>query len=232
MVIKAIFFDMDETLVYFPISPVQFLMKTYQGLGLYHSLEQITIAYEEAGKWWNERFPDYELWTRETFIEYNYKLLEILGTKGDLQKLAEIMQTHWENYPEEADERLYPEVRGVLETLSEKGIILGILSNRLLISNLKSLKKHNINAYFQCVICPDNAGARKSENSPQIWQCALNKVGVKPNEALHVDDNYELISGARQAGIQTVLIDRKGICSHVTDCLVIHDLTDIFKMLD
>jgi FMN phosphatase YigB (HAD superfamily) len=82
------------------------------------------------------------------------------------------------------------------------------------------------------VICPQTASAPRGKESPEMWQYALNKIGVKPNETIHVDDKYEQILGAKQAGIRPVLIDRKGIYSSITDCIVIHDLTDILKMLD
>jgi len=76
-------------LVYVPIAREQFLMKVYQGLGLTFSLEQIAIACEEAEEWQNEIFSDYTLRMREAFTEYNQKILEVLGAKGDLRELAE-----------------------------------------------------------------------------------------------------------------------------------------------
>ncbi len=233
MAIKAVFFDMDGTLVHVPISPVQFLRKVYQKLGLDFSLEQIAIAYEKQQRWWNgSPFSDYTLRTREAFIKSNRKTPEFLGAKGDLQKLSENVQSYWENLPEEADEKLYPEVRSVLRTLREKGITLGILSNRLSSLSLRSLEKHKISGYFQCVICPQNAGAPKGKNSPQMWQYALNTVGAEPKEILHVDNDYETgIVGAKKAGMRPVLIDRKGIYSYITDCPVIRDLTEIFELL-
>ena len=44
MCIKAIFFDMDGTLVHVPISSTEFLMNIYQELSLNFSLEQIAVA--------------------------------------------------------------------------------------------------------------------------------------------------------------------------------------------
>lgn len=86
---------------------------------------------------------------REAFIEFDYGLLEALGIKDNLHRLSERVQSYWENLPEEADEKIYPEVRIALKTLREKGVILGILSNGLLTTSLKSLEKHAIRGIFQ-----------------------------------------------------------------------------------
>lgn len=231
--IKAIFFDMDGTLVHIPMSQEQFLMNTYQKLGLHFTLEQITVANKKMEKWLNEKFSDYTQRTREAFIESDYRRLKILGAKGDLQGLSKRIQDYWENFPEEANEKIYPEVKSVLKTLREKEIILGVLSNRLLITSLKSLEKHSIKEFFQCVVSPQKAGAPKAKKSPEMWKFALNRVGCKPSEVLHVDNEYENgIIEAKRAGIQPVLIDRKRLHSSFTDCIVIHDLTEILELLE
>lgn len=233
MDIKAIFFDMDGTLVYIPISSTQFLMNIYRKLGLHFTLEQISDAREKSEKWWNEIFSDYTLWTREAFVQYNYRLLKALEAKGDLQGLSERVQCYWENLPEEADEKLYPEVKSVLRALREKGIILGVLSNRLLTLSLKSLEKHTIRGCFQCVISPQIAGAPRGKMSLEMRQLALNEVGCKPDEVLHIDNDYETgIVGAKKAGIRPVLIDRKGRYPTIADCSVIYDLTEILELLE
>jgi len=230
--IKAIFFDMDGTLVYVPISSTQFLMNIYQELGLNFSLEQIAVAREKAEKWWNEKFSDYTFRMWEAFVEYNCKLLAALGAKGDLQRLAEKVQSHWENFPEEADEKLYPEVGSVLETLREERITLAVLSNRLIDFSLRSLEKHGIRGYFQSVIGPRIAGAPKGKLSLEMWRYALNRVGATPNEVFHIDNDYETgIMGAREAGIRPILLDRKDTYTSIIDCTIIHDLTEILELL-
>jgi len=230
--IKAIFFDIDGTLVFVPISSTQFLMNIYQELGLDFGLEQIAVAREKAEKWWNDKFSDYTLRTHVAFVEYNYKLLASLGAKGDLQRLAEKVQSHWENFPEEADEKLYPEVGSVLETLREEGITLAVLSNRLIDSSLKSLEKHGIRGFFQSVIGPRIAGAPKGKLSLEIWRYALKRVGARPNEVFHIDNDYETgVVGAREAGMRPIPLDRKDTYTSIIDCTIIHDLTEILELL-
>jgi HAD superfamily hydrolase (TIGR01509 family) len=194
-------------------------------------LAKIASVYTEVHDWWKERFLSGQPRTREAWLEYDYRLLDGLGAKGDLRKLSERVQLYWDNYPQRGDETLYPEVISVLRRLKGKGISLAIVSHRPLNMSLNSLEAHGIKKYFQCVVSPEIAKAPKGKLSLETWQFALRKLGVAPAEVLHVDDNHEWISGAKQAGIQPVLIDRKGIQSSTFDCVVIHDLTEIFELL-
>jgi putative hydrolase of the HAD superfamily len=232
MTIKAIFFDMDGTLVHIPMLHEQFLSNIYQKLGLLFTIEQIIAANKKMEKWLNEKFSDFTQWTREAFVESEYRRLEVLGAIGDLHGLSERIQDYWDNFPEEADENIYPEVKNVLRRLKGKGIHLAIVSHRSTIHSFKSLEKHSIKDFFQCVVSPQIAGAPKAKNGPEMWEYALNKVGCKPSEVVHVDDDYETgILGAKRVGIKPVLIDRIGVHSSITGCIVIHNLTEILELL-
>jgi len=226
MDVEAIFFDMDGTLVHIPFSVEQFLRSVYRKLGLDFSPDQISLAREQVNRWWNEEFPDYTLWTREAFIESNYRTLKALGAEGDLRRLSEEAQSYWDNLPEEAGEELYPEVESVLKALGEKGVILGVLSNRISDMSLRSLEKHGIRECFQLVVSPQIAGAPKGKKGPEMWRFALNRVGAQPGEVLHVDNDYEdgVVPAGRE-GIRPVLVDRKGEYAHVMGGAVIQDLT-------
>jgi len=231
MVIKAVFFDMDGVLVYWSMSVEEYMSSLYQKLGLHFPVEQISFVHEEVRKWWKERFLSGQARTREAWKEYDYRILQGLGAKGDLRGLSERMQCLRENVLEDADEKLYSEVKGVLRKLQEKEINLAIISHRPFTLSLKSLEKHAIKRCFQFVVSPETAMTPKGKMSLEMWHFALDKIRVKPNEALHLDDSYEWILGAKKAGIQPVLVDRKGIYSSITDCCVIHDLTEIFEFL-
>ena len=231
MNVKAILFDLDGTLVYMTIPLERYLSNIYEKLGLHLSLEKIASVYTEVHDWWKERFLSGQPRTREAWLEYDYRLLDGLGAKGDLRKLSERVQLYWDNYPQRGDEKLYPEVRSVLRRLEGKGISLAIMSHRPLNMSLNSLEAHGIKKYFQCVVSPEMAKASKGKLSLEMWHFALDRLEAKPNEVLHVDDNYEWVSGVKKAGIQPVLVDRKGVYSAISDCTVIHDLTEIFQLL-
>ena len=141
------------------------------------------------------------------------------------------MQIYCVDYPNIADENLYPETIGVLKKLKEHTIRLGIVSHRPLNTTRKSLEKHGVGQYFQCVVSPEIANAKGGKVSSEMWRFVLKKMKVKSSMFLHVDDNVEWVAGAKNIGIETLLIDRKNKYNSVTDFRVIHDLTEVLEFI-
>jgi len=244
--LKAVFFDMDGTLVHLPrdFSAPRFLQRVLQGLGLEVELGRLERAYEQAEAWWQELFADdYTRWTRENFVEFNRRLLaslELDRSGGpavtlddlDLERLAGRVQDHWERLPEEAGELLYPEVPQALEGLRRRGLTLGILSNRTLPAIQSSLRRHGLSSYFQCLVSPQRAGAPRGKLDRAMWEYALSQLGVAPEEAAHIGDRYEDdVVGARSAGLLPILIDREGRYKEC-DCPRISKLTEVLRLLE
>jgi len=126
--------------------------------------------------------------------------------------------------------RLYPGTLEVLATLKKRGHILGVVSNwdRRLFPLCEGLGLEN---YFQFIIASAVFGAAKP--SARIFQEALRRAGVAPQEAIHVGDSLEDdVRGAQGAGLDAILINRhperqalqveqlRGVC-------VIHDLNEL-----
>lgn len=103
--------------------------------------------------------------------------------------------------------RVYPEVSGVLAALRDRGLALAVVSNfdSRLTPLLDAL---GLAAYFDAVVCSGQAGAAKPDRA--IFTRALATLGVEASEALHVGDNPEAdYDGARAAGIEALLVDRR-----------------------
>lgn len=231
MRVKAISFDMDGTLVFSDMSIEQFYSKIFHKLGLSFSLEQISTVYKEVHKWWMERFISGLQRTKEAWIEFDYRVLKGLGVKGDLWKLSEKMQPYKVDYLNIANEKLYTETIGVLNKLKDHNIRLGVVSHRPLSITQKSLKKHGIEKYFQCVISPEIANAKGGKISSELWRFVLKKMKAKSSMFLHIEDNYKWALGAKNVGIQTILVDRKNKYDSVTDLKVIHNLTEVLNFI-
>ncbi len=201
-------------------------------LGVPVSAAQIDQAYETVARSWITDFADLRLQTREAFVQLNCEFLAALGVKRDLNRLARRMQRMWDRYPDEIEERIYPDVTGALRTLRRKRLVLGVVSHRHRALSLASLKRHRLRKDFACVISPQVAGAPRGKLDSQMWQCALAGVGAGAAEVLHVDDDYEIgVRGAIQAGIRAVLIDRAGTSPPRRDCEVVRDFDDLLKLI-
>jgi len=233
MNIKAIFFDMDNTLVHLPdFSSEQFFKETLKKLGISVEIEQIRQAYQSLDDWVKQNLSDYTCWNREIFVEWNRRLLENLGVKEGVKILAEKVEDRWENLPQEAGERLYPEVPYILDSLFKNGFLLGVVSNRRSELIRKSVDMHGIAHYFRCLVSPQDANAPKGKLDGQMWGLALSAVGVAASEAAHVGDSYTHdVVGARKAGLLPIMIDREGRYGEV-DCLKIRNLKELFKILE
>jgi putative hydrolase of the HAD superfamily len=104
--------------------------------------------------------------------------------------------------------RAYPEVRGVLVAARARGRRLAVVSNWD-VSLHDVLARMELTPLLDGVVTSAQVGARKP--SPEIFAAALRVVRAEPGETLHVGDSVnEDVSGARQAGIEPVLISRDG----------------------
>src|SRR6185369_967821 len=104
--------------------------------------------------------------------------------------------------------RVYPDAVPALEGLRAAGARLAVVSNWD--SRLPALlSRLGLADYFDAVVVSHLAGVEKP--SPGIFRKALDELEAGAGEALHVGDVVDLdIAGARAAGIDAVLVDRRG----------------------
>ncbi len=103
---------------------------------------------------------------------------------------------------------LYPETLSVLKELKERGMELGIISNfdSRLFTVLRGL---GLADFFDTVTISTLAHVAKP--SSRIFQLALEKHAVDPDEAIHVGDSVrDDLEGACRAGLHGALVDREG----------------------
>lgn len=102
---------------------------------------------------------------------------------------------------------LYPETLDVLKALKGQGLEVGIISNfdSRLFHVLRGL---GIADLFDTVTI--SSLARAAKPAPKIFQVALEKHAVDPEEAVHVGDSIDDdLQGARNARLIGVLLDRE-----------------------
>src|SRR5207249_4810939 len=103
--------------------------------------------------------------------------------------------------------RIYDDVLPALDALASKGIPLAVISNwdeRL----RPLLRQFRLQRYFNTLIVSCEVGSTKP--SPVIFEHASKRIGIAPEQILHVGDSLaEDVAGAKAADFRAVLVDRE-----------------------
>jgi putative hydrolase of the HAD superfamily len=98
---------------------------------------------------------------------------------------------------------------GVVPTLIElkKEYLLGVISNGLSIKQWEKLVGLRIHHLFDSVVTSQECGCEKP--TPEIFMAALRDLDVKPDEAVMVGDKYEIdIKGAQEVGMHPIWLKK------------------------
>jgi len=234
MNIRAIFYDLDGTLRTGRPSGRQFFADSAAGLGLVLTPQIRRHAAQWEHYYWAESsekradeidFPD----EGDFWINYSRRqLLELGAPAQQAQVLASQISKHMETTyrPEDV---LMEGLHETLSSLRTSGITLGVISNRHhpFTDYLRELR---IDEYFDLILAAGEVNAWKP--GKEIFQYALDQVGISAREALYVGDNYYAdVIGARNAGMNPVLMDPDGIFD-APGCPVIQSHHQILAYLE
>ena len=124
---------------------------------------------------------------------------------------------------------LFDDALPIIRTLKVRGIVLGLVSNlsRALDGHVKEL---GLTPYLDFALTSSEIGAEKPH--PPIFLAALERAGVAASEAIHVGDQYHSdVIGAKNVGINPLLLDRDGFWEGVNDCPRIRSLGETVNYL-
>ena len=101
------------------------------------------------------------------------------------------------------------EATNVLLSLKAAGMRIAVVSNTEDGRAKESLALANLASHFEIVI--DSHMVGRSKPDKEIFQFALDGLGLDPGEAAYVGDSYGYdVIGARRAGLYPILLDRMG----------------------
>ena len=106
-----------------------------------------------------------------------------------------------------ADGGELPMKPGVVELLSflkENGCIIGLASSTREASVRQELTDAGIICYFKELTCGDML--KKSKPEPDIYLMACEKLGIKPEEAIAIEDSFNGIRSAYAAGMTPIMV--------------------------
>ncbi|ASJ07576.1 TIGR02253 family HAD-type hydrolase [Thermococcus pacificus] len=144
-----------------------------------------------------------------------YVKIREVDTKA-MQKVAErhgfeVPENFWEISiaMHERFGELFPDAVGTIKALKDMGLHVGIITdsdNDYIEAHLKALGIYDL---FDSITTSEDAGFYKPHERPFIL--ALERAGVKPEEAIYVGDNpAKDCVGARNVGMLSVLVDSDG----------------------
>ncbi len=230
MRIKAVVFDIGQTLVHYPI-PLNWsalyrpaFEHIEQKLGLSLSED----AYEHIGETlakYNTRINP-----REKEVSSDLIFSEILEGTGIPEELKETVKKEFYDYFR-CEAHVYPEAEETLAELDRKGIITATLSdvaygmdNQYALEDIRPLLK-----YIRYPYTSNDTGWRKSSSKSLLT--LAEKMGVQPREIAFIGDEIKDVMCAKGAGAVSVLINRTGEAKDYGQDYEIKDLREIIGLI-
>ena len=230
--IKAVFFDLYGTLAGFSPSRHRVQSTACADFDIEVTEEGILAGYALADAYMSEQNAIRPLRERDDegrrqfFAEYERRVLDGAGVEVTSERAMEI----WDRV-RQIPYRLakFDDVLPSLEVLKSSGLTLGLISN---INRDGSELAHELglSPYLEFAVTSIEVGAEKPH--PPIFLAALAKSGAEPSEVMHVGDQLTSdVDGARDVGINPVLLDRDRIHLAFSDCPRIESLSEVRSLL-
>ena len=91
-----------------------------------------------------------------------------------------------------------------LSNLVAQGYRLAVASNSVRPTVELMMEKSNLSGFFEFML--SNQDVHKAKPDPEIYQVAIERMGLKPEECLVVEDNQNGIKAAQDAGAQLMVV--------------------------
>lgn len=199
--IKAVFFDIDDTLYCFSRASKLATKKVAD-----YALGQLWIeadVWHDAVRQAQDKIGRRLGFDSPTFHNRQIRFqnaLEILH-QPIYPYATEMYKIYWNTVLEDME----PEsgIDQLLKLLKKKKVYLGIGSDMTSYIQNKKLERLKLASYFDSVITSEEAG--KDKPASEIFTLCIEKCGYKPEECLFIGDNWEKdVAGARAAGMHAI----------------------------
>lgn len=231
--IKAVFFDFYNTLATFAPSREELQQQVLQEFGLQAELPILALGYPEADRLWAAEQGGVPLDQRSeeererVYIAYEQRVLQHTAlvipdatVLAIFRRLLEVSGA-W---------TLYEDVVPTLEALRERGLLTGVISN--VVGGLQqAMVDLGLEQHLDIIVTSDQVGVTKPD--PRIFEEALRRANLAPNEALFVGDQLESdVQGAWSAGLTPLLLDRDGTYDELTDVPRVATLREVVEYIE
>lgn len=201
--LKAVLFDLDDTLFdhrYSSRCALIALQSRYPALG-YVPLDDLEAANLEI---LNEVHVDVlrgAIGPDEARERRFGMLFGRFGASLSADELRELAAWYRQEYC--TSWRATPGATALLQTLKARRLRTAIVSNNLLEEQLQKLRVCDLHEHLDVLVISEEAGVSKPD--ARIYEIALERLGIAPDEAVMIGDAWENdIVGARIAGIRAI----------------------------
>lgn len=232
--IKAVFFDFYNTLACYEPAAEAVQTSVCREFGFETDINTMRKAlaladhyfYEENRRFSVAKRPQQE--QNEIYLRHQELAMRNAGLNPDRQTVARVMKRIRE-IASTISFTLFDDALPALKDLNNRGLKLGLISN-IPPEKLPVLTELGVKPLLDVVVIPQEAGADKPDRA--IFDAAVKRAGVKPAEALHVGDQYYIdATGAMNAGLKALLLDRLNLFPQYTDCPRITSLKQVTEHL-
>jgi len=215
--IKAVFFDLGYTLIYFNGDFSQIVSDSYCLLANRLIEEGYPLDADEFARRFTEKMRTYYRQREIDLIErpVDQFVKEILADIHDQHIPAQIArlamnemylntEKHWQ---------IEEETHTTLRLLRDKKFKLGLITNASDTWDANNLiDEYGLRPYFSTILISASEGIRKPD--PQIFEKACKLMGIESSEAVMVGDTLEAdILGAHNCGMKAIWIKRRKVTS-------------------
>jgi putative hydrolase of the HAD superfamily len=223
---KAIFFDVDFTLIY---PGPTFQAEGYEQFARDHGMVVERSRFEAAVRSASAILEEQQdhVYDPAIFVRYTGRILEHMGARGP--RLEECARHAYDEWALCQHFCLYDDVAPALRELAGRGFKLGLISNSH--RPLDAFQEHfELRGLIAAAVSSSDHGFMKPH--PSIFESALELVGVEAPASVMVGDSYTHdIAGAQSVGMSGVLIHRSDTPAPDCGVPVVRSLLELPAML-
>jgi len=209
---RAIFFDLDETLVENRIPVVTLFGEMYkpfkQELGSDNQDVFFSALRQHAKQLWDTMF-EYDISPEQQFVNCFEKSIISTQAHGnsDALRLAQAMFDHYKKLSSN-NVVLHDDALSTLSELRQQGFITGIITNGM--EEIQLGKIHRLELHHKVDHVIVSAQARAHKPKQEVFELALGKAEVEANQAWHIGDHATNdVAGAIRVGMKGIFYNPK-----------------------
>ncbi len=231
--IKAVFFDLYQTLVGYIPPREEWESQMLDGLGIKVPPKVFARAFIAADEYFyteNAVKPMSKRKPEEVTAVY-FKHQSIVLKEGGIQPAPDLVRSMLERWRDtKLKQILFDDVLPALADLKSRGLTLGVISNvdKAIAPLLDEL---GLSQLVTIVVTSQETGFTKPH--PEIFLEALRRAELPAEEAVFIGDQYQIdVLGAAAVGMKGVLLDRGGFSEAPSECQRVKNLFQLSSLLD